>query len=68
VRGDLQEDTLVLSTYTATLAARSFRVTSAIIAYFDLEIKQFDVVNAFINIERDSNRPKVVVKLLDGFK
>jgi hypothetical protein len=25
-------------------------------------------VNVFINIERDSNGPKVVVKLLDGFK
>jgi hypothetical protein len=25
-------------------------------------------VNIFINIERDSNGPKVVVKLLDGFK
>jgi hypothetical protein len=31
-------------------------------------MKQFDVVNVFINIERDSNGPKVVVKLLDGFK
>jgi hypothetical protein len=39
-----------------------------ITAYFDLEIKQFDIINAFINIERDSNRPIVVYKLPDGFK
>jgi hypothetical protein len=50
------------------LAVRSFRVASIIIAHFDLEIKQFNVVNIFINIEHDSNGPKVVVKLLDGFK
>jgi hypothetical protein len=43
-------------------------VASAIIAHFNLEIKQFDIVNVFINTERDSNKPKVVVKLLDGFK
>jgi hypothetical protein len=39
VRGDLQEKALLLSTYAATLAARSFRVASVITAYFDLEIK-----------------------------
>jgi hypothetical protein len=39
-----------------------------IIAYFDLEIKQFNIINMFINMERDSNRPIVVCKLLDGFK
>jgi hypothetical protein len=43
-------------------------VASIIAAYFDLEIKQFDIINAFINIERDSNRPIVVYKLSDGFK
>jgi hypothetical protein len=68
VRGDLQEDTLVLFTYAAMLVVRSFRVASVIIAHFDLEMKQFDVVNIFINIEYDSDKPKVVVKLLDGFK
>jgi hypothetical protein len=47
---------------------RSFQVASAIIAYFDLEIKQFDIINAFINTERDFNRPIVVYKLPDGFK
>jgi hypothetical protein len=68
VRRDLQEEALLLSTYAAMLAARSFRVASAIAAHFDLEIKQFDIVNAFINTERDSNRPMVVCKLPDGFK
>jgi Reverse transcriptase (RNA-dependent DNA polymerase) len=68
IRGDLQEESSILSTYAATLAARSFRVASAIAAHFDLEMKQFDVVNAFINAERDSNRPMVACKLPDGFK
>ena len=33
----------------ATLAARSFRVFIAIAARFDLELIQYDVVNAFVN-------------------
>jgi len=32
------------STYAATSAARSFRVTMAIAAEFDLEVDQYDVV------------------------
>jgi hypothetical protein len=36
------------------LAARSFRIALAIIAYFNLEIKQFNVINAFINASRPS--------------
>jgi hypothetical protein len=68
VRGDLQEDETITSTYAATLAARSFRTAMALAAYFDLEIKQFDVVNAFINAERDKSRPAVACKLPDGFK
>jgi hypothetical protein len=43
-------------------------VASTIAAHFDLEIKQFDIINTFINIERDSNGPIVVYKLPDGFK
>jgi sRNA-binding regulator protein Hfq len=43
-------------------------VASTIAAYFDLEIKQFDIINVFINTERDSNRPIVIYKLPDGFK
>jgi hypothetical protein len=48
VRGDLQpkQDE---ETYAATLAARVFRFLMALAAYFDLEAKQFDAVNAFTN-------------------
>ena len=47
VRGDLQitEE----ETYAATLAARIFRALMAIAAAFDLEIRQYDAVNAFTN-------------------
>jgi hypothetical protein len=68
VRGDLQEDHTIISTYAATLAARSFRVAMALAAHFDLEIKQYDVVNAFINARRDTNSVPVACKLPDGFK
>jgi len=57
-----------LETYVAILAARSFRVRAAIAARFDLEIKQYDVINAFINAKRDPSGLTVVYKLLDGFK
>ena len=64
VRGDLQryknEDT-----YAATLAARVFRLAMAIAAYFDLEIYQFDAVNAFTNAFLDE---VVYVKYPDGFE
>lgn len=46
-RGDLQatkEDT-----YAATLAAQTFRAMMALTAAYDLEIRQFDVINAFAN-------------------
>jgi hypothetical protein len=29
----------------------SFYIIAAIVVYFDLEIKQFDIVNIFINIK-----------------
>jgi len=47
VRGDLQAT--AEDTYAATLAARVFRALMAIAAYFNLEIRQYDAVNAFIN-------------------
>lgn len=46
-RGDLefnQDDT-----YASTLAAQTFRAMASIAAAFDLEIKQYDAVNAFEN-------------------
>jgi hypothetical protein len=68
VRGDLQDDETIISTYAATLAARSFRIASALAAYFDLEIKQFDVVNVFVNTKRDTRSTLVAAHLPDGFK
>lgn len=68
VRGDMQEECTILSTYAATLAARSFRIACAIAAHFDLEMKQFDVVNAFVNAVRSSSGPPVICKLPPGFE
>jgi hypothetical protein len=48
VRRDLQPKQNK-ETYTATLAARVFRFLMAITAYFNLEAKQFDAINAFPN-------------------
>ena len=53
VRGDLQVKSTIETTYAATLAGRSFRIIMAIVAKNDLETKQFDVVNAFVNAQRD---------------
>jgi hypothetical protein len=47
VRGDLQ--TTVGDTHAATLAIRIFRALMAIAAYFNMEIRQYDAVNAFTN-------------------
>jgi hypothetical protein len=47
---------------------RSFRISIAIIAYFNLEIKQFDVVNAFINAVYNLELLLVICKLPLGFK
>jgi hypothetical protein len=52
IRGNLQEEQSILLTYAATLVTRLFRIFIAIIAYFDLKIKQFDVINAFANAKR----------------
>jgi hypothetical protein len=41
-----------LSTYIIILIARFFRIFIAIIAYFDLKIKQFNIINAFANVKR----------------
>jgi hypothetical protein len=40
----------------------------AITAHFDLEAKQYDVVNAFINAQRDLESALVTCHLPDGFK
>jgi len=49
VRGDLQ--TTAEDTYAATLATRIFRALIAIAAFFNMEIRQYDAVNAFTNAQ-----------------
>ena len=47
VRSDQQ--TIQSDIYAAILAARIFRVLMTIVAAFELETRQFDVVNIFVN-------------------
>ena len=65
-RGDLQNEESIFSTYAATLAAQVFRIMMAIAAKNNLEVKQYDVVNAFPNAKRDL-RSSPVVCLLAGW-
>jgi hypothetical protein len=53
VRGDQQRNITAQDTYAATLAGRSFRMLMAIAAKFDLELKQYDVTNAFVHAAID---------------
>jgi hypothetical protein len=48
VRGDQQRNISLQDTYAATLARRSFRMLIAIAAKYNLELKQFNVTNAFV--------------------
>ncbi|PHH92205.1 hypothetical protein CDD83_8405 [Cordyceps sp. RAO-2017] len=57
VRGDLQEDDDGLETYAATLAAKTFRIAMATAAGFDLDIRQFDVGNAFLYSDLNKDHP-----------
>ena len=51
IRGDQQPKRTVSDTYASTLAARSFRTLLTIGAIFDLEIRQYDVSNAFVHAD-----------------
>ncbi|EED22689.1 conserved hypothetical protein [Talaromyces stipitatus ATCC 10500] len=64
VRGDLQQPN-DLEKRAATLAARNFRMMMAIAAIFDLEIVQYDAMNAFVNSILDE---EVYTYFPDGFK
>lgn len=68
VRGDLQAKSTIEDTYAATLASRSFRIMMAIIAKYDLETKQYDVVNAFVNAHRNPEGVPVVCYMPDGYQ
>jgi hypothetical protein len=50
------------------LVAWLFRIASTLAAYFDLEIKQFNVVNIFINTKRDTRSTLVAAYLPNSFK
>jgi hypothetical protein len=65
VRGDQQQKSGTDETYAATLAGKSFRTLLAIAARFDLELLQYDAVNAFVNAKLQSN---VFMKLPPGFR
>ena len=55
VRGDQQLRGATENNYAATLAGRSFRTVMAIAARFNLELLQFDAVNAFVNADLDED-------------
>ena len=63
VRGDLQKT--AEDTTAATLAIKVFRALMAITAVFDLEAKQYDAINAFINAEINET---IHVSYPDGYK
>jgi hypothetical protein len=67
VRGDLQSESTIVSTYASTLSAKSFRIAMALAAHFDLEVKCFDVINAFINALRDIDGETVYCRFPPGF-
>jgi hypothetical protein len=64
----LQKEQTIILTYAATLTACLFRVIIVIAAYFNLKIKQFNIVNVFVNIKRDLYSVLVAYKLLNRFK
>jgi hypothetical protein len=61
VRGDLQ--VTQQDTFAATLAFRIFRTLMAVICAFDLEMRQYDVINAFPHVPLET---KVYYKPPDG--
>ena len=65
VRGDQQAKSLTENTYAATLAGRSFRTLIAIAARFDLELIQYDAVNAFVNAKLEED---VFMKMPPGHR
>src|SRR6266566_7497722 len=64
VRGDLQPPS-DRDIYVATFASKSLCILLAFIICWDLEARQFDIVNAFPNVKFDE---VVYIELLDGFK
>jgi hypothetical protein len=67
VRGDMQQKSDIEKTYAATLAARSFRIAIALAARFNLEIRQFDVKNAFLNALRGEDQDPIFCEMPPGY-
>jgi hypothetical protein len=65
VRGDQQVKNIHEETYAATLAGRSFRTLMAIAARFDLELIQYDAVNAFVNARLDKD---IFMRMPPGYR
>ena len=65
VRGDQQEKSVLENTYASILAGRFFRTLIAIAACFDLELIQYDAVNAFVNALLPYD---VFIKMLPGYR
>lgn len=70
VRGDLQHSSDFNEVYAATLAARIFRLTMALMAYFNMEVRQFNAVSAFTNANMDETVyipiPEGIVRTTEG--
>ena len=47
---------------------RLFKVAIVLVIYFDLKVKQFDVINVFMNVTWDTCSQTIACKLLDSFK
>lgn len=65
VRRDQQVKVHGEDTYASTLAVRTFRTLIAIAARFDLELIQFDAMNAFVNVPLDE---EVYMRLPPGYR
>ncbi|KAL2137689.1 hypothetical protein VTI28DRAFT_8559 [Corynascus sepedonium] len=65
VRGDQQPKNVTESNYAATLAGRSFRTLMAVAARFDLELIQYDAVNAFVNAKIDED---IFMRMPPGYR
>ena len=64
-RGDQQIRRDDIDTYAATLAIRSLRIFLAISARFDLELYQYDAVNAYVHTTLDE---QVYMKMPPGYR
>ena len=58
---------MILLTYAIMLALCLFRMGIAIVAHFNLEVKQYNVINAFIYASRQLDGPLITYYMPDGF-